>query len=54
LRALARAVGELEAKHRDTRALESHKARSLRRHDDAQARVAIKAADDAWLARKKP
>jgi flagellar biosynthesis chaperone FliJ len=54
LRTLTRAVGELQAKHRDARALESHKERSRRRHDDAQARVAIRAADDAWLARKKP
>jgi flagellar biosynthesis chaperone FliJ len=53
-RTLTRAVDELQAKHRDARALQSHKERSRRRHDDAQARVALKEADDAWLARKKP
>ena len=54
LNALARVAGELQDKHRETKVLESHKDRSRRRHEDAAARAALKSADDAWLARRKP
>lgn len=51
-RVVDKALAELQAKSRDTMALEAHRDRQRRRFDGEQARVALNSADDRWLGRK--
>jgi len=52
-RAMHRVLEQLTAKQRDAKALEKHRDRKREQFDQAQSRLAIKAADDQWLRRKR-
>jgi flagellar biosynthesis chaperone FliJ len=52
-RAMHRVLEQLLAKQREAKALEKHRERQRREFDQAQARLAHKAADDQWLRRKR-
>jgi flagellar export protein FliJ len=48
-----RVLDRLTAKQRDAKALEKHRDRKRRQFDLEQSRLALKAADDQWLRRKR-
>jgi flagellar biosynthesis chaperone FliJ len=51
--ALHRVLEQLLAKQREAKALEKHRDRQRRDFDQAQARLALRAADEDWMRRKR-